>query len=281
MIRRSTRVKLVNPYKPSPEGTKRCSRPYKFGNEFTVEKYGLDECLRLYEEDLIKKLREDPGYLDELKGKNGQGLKLACYCAIRKPCHVDIILKYLYRNDYTAINWEGLTDQQVSKALDRILSFSLDKRRETDFAVSYIYDSDLKENRLCQECHKKLTGRQENWCSQECGDKFSNRFWWQRIRYNVWERDEGKCKKCGEYLPSSNQIQIDHIIRIASGGLIFSLDNYQLLCYECHQVKTSEERRSWSKIEKEENKIISQELHIEELTSQGQTFLDDFLQEES
>ena len=201
-------------------------------------------------------------------------MKLACYCPLNQPCHVDIILKYLYRNDYTAINWKGLTDQQVLNVLNQIdrfsiAKFSFEKRRESQFVVGDVYDNNLNENKLCQECHKKLTGRQENWCSQECGDKFFNRFWWQRIRYDVWERDEGKCKKCGEYFPSLNQIQIDHIIRIASGGLIFSMDNYQLLCYDCHQAKTSEERRSWSKIEKEE-----------ELISQGQTFLDDYLEQE-
>ena len=261
---RSTRVKLKNMLESSNGDTVRCCRPYKFKNRFKEADYGLDECLRLYEEELVSKLKEDPNYLDELKN-----LKLACYCKLDEKCHVDIILKYLYKNDYTAIRWEGLTDQQVSNALDQIAKFSFEKRRESQFVVKDIYDSNLKENGLCQECHKKLTGRQKSFCSQECGNNFFARFWWERIRYDVLERDDISCQKCNGFIPDKHSFDIDHINRITDGGLIFSMANYQLLCPKCHKEKS-----------KNDYKVRT----TEQLKEQGQTFLDDYLktiQEES
>lgn len=58
------------------------------GNPFPVKKYGLNECLRLYEEHI----RDTPSLyfaLEELEGK-----ELGCWC---KPngCHGDILVKLL------------------------------------------------------------------------------------------------------------------------------------------------------------------------------------------
>ncbi len=59
----------------------------KYHNPFTVKKYGLEGCLRLYEEHFIKELLKD---VKELEGKI-----LGCWCEKDNECHVDIILKYL------------------------------------------------------------------------------------------------------------------------------------------------------------------------------------------
>lgn len=65
------------------KGTKKS----KWCNPFSVKKYGLDECLRLYEEHVRKNLMDS---LDELRDKK----ELGCWC---KPnqCHGDILLKLL------------------------------------------------------------------------------------------------------------------------------------------------------------------------------------------
>jgi len=44
---------------------------------------------------LEQKLRENPHFLDELKGKD-----LMCWCPLTKPCHVDILLEYLNKDNH-------------------------------------------------------------------------------------------------------------------------------------------------------------------------------------
>ena len=56
----------------------------KWQNPFTVKKYGLDDCLKLYEEYVRTNLYND---LDELKGKI-----MGCWC-IPNKCHGDILIK--------------------------------------------------------------------------------------------------------------------------------------------------------------------------------------------
>ena len=54
------------------------------------------------------------------------------------------------------------------------------------------------------------------------------------VRKQVWERDEGKCTKCG----SSEDIELDHIIPLAKGGSN-NKNNIQLLCAPCNRSKGS------------------------------------------
>ena len=60
----------------------------KWGNPFSVQKYGLSRCLELYE----KHIRDTPSLynnLHELEGKN-----LGCWC-FPSPCHGNILMKLL------------------------------------------------------------------------------------------------------------------------------------------------------------------------------------------
>lgn len=50
------------------------------------------------------------------------------------------------------------------------------------------------------------------------------------LRRQVWQRDGGKCTKCG----SVHAIEIDHILPVAHGGLN-TLENLRLLCRSCNQ----------------------------------------------
>ena len=65
------------------KGTKKS----KWCNPFSVKKYGLDECLRLYEEHVRKNLMNS---LEELRDKK----ELGCWCKPNK-CHGDILIKLL------------------------------------------------------------------------------------------------------------------------------------------------------------------------------------------
>ena len=48
----------------------------------------------------------------------------------------------------------------------------------------------------------------------------------------VWQRDHGKCVKCG----STEKLEFDHIIPVAKGGDVTER-NIQLLCIQCHRSK--------------------------------------------
>jgi hypothetical protein len=52
------------------------------------------------------------------------------------------------------------------------------------------------------------------------------------VRIFVWQRDEGKCAKCG----SRERLEFDHIIPVARGGSSTER-NIQLLCEECNRSK--------------------------------------------
>lgn len=54
------------------------------------------------------------------------------------------------------------------------------------------------------------------------------------IRLLVWERDCGKCTKCG----STSELQFDHIIPFSLGGGS-TQDNLQILCGPCNRLKSN------------------------------------------
>lgn len=77
-------------------------RPTRYGNPFKpgdlVDDRPLsgDECIDLFRHWLEIKLKADPGFLSELRGKD-----LVCWCAVINPvtkepapCHADILLEY-------------------------------------------------------------------------------------------------------------------------------------------------------------------------------------------
>ena len=66
-------------------------RPSKWGNPAKIGIHGTrEEVLEIYREWLETKLRLNPHFLDELKGKD-----LACWCSLDKSCHADVLLKLL------------------------------------------------------------------------------------------------------------------------------------------------------------------------------------------
>ena len=64
-------------------------RPSPWGNPFKVKDYGLKECLKLYRKWLKEKLKENPDFLEPLRGKD-----LVCFCSLNQPCHADIIIEF-------------------------------------------------------------------------------------------------------------------------------------------------------------------------------------------
>jgi len=195
--------------------------------------------------------------------------KLWIYQKVTQETEVSVIgLVLTDHPSYDAINWEGLTARQKKETLDQISEIY----REPDFRISK-----FTRNGNCLECQEKLTGRKTYFCNDECGNAFWRRFYWTRIRYDVWERDKGHCRNCNVQVYRETS-DTDHIIRITDGGSIFSMSNYQLLCIECHRAKSSEEMIGYCKTEREESKYWNLQNDIERQKEQGQTFLDDYLE---
>ncbi len=73
-----------------PANTVYVGRPTKWGNPYKVGAIRREDAIVLYEAWLRDRLSEDSGFLDPLKGKD-----LACWCPLDKPCHADVLLKFL------------------------------------------------------------------------------------------------------------------------------------------------------------------------------------------
>ena len=52
------------------------------------------------------------------------------------------------------------------------------------------------------------------------------------VRAFVWERDEGRCVRCG----AEDDLQFDHVIPVAKGGGN-AAGNVQILCGDCNRQK--------------------------------------------
>jgi hypothetical protein len=55
-----------------------------------------------------------------------------------------------------------------------------------------------------------------------------------KIRREVWRRDEGKCVKCG----SREKLEFDHIVPVSEGGSN-TARNIELLCEKCNRIKSN------------------------------------------
>jgi len=83
-----------------PPNSVSVARPHKHGNPFVVgwhvECWTEKVCLVKNSQDAVdfyrafatKKLRDDPHWFDDVRGKN-----VSCFCKVGEPCHADVILE--------------------------------------------------------------------------------------------------------------------------------------------------------------------------------------------
>ena len=111
------------------------------------------------------------------------------------------------------------------------------------------------QGKLCScGCGAELTGRRTRWAKDECGSFAS-------IVQSIISGQTGTiktylekyygencsscgCKDTGHNMGSNGwvtNIKVDHIIPVKHGGGGSWLNNYQLLCHECHVKKTKED----------------------------------------
>jgi len=74
-----------------PPNTVYVGRPTRWGNPYSLtDGLSRDECIRNYEVWLTFELVDRPDLLEPLRDKD-----LACWCPLNKPCHADVLLKFL------------------------------------------------------------------------------------------------------------------------------------------------------------------------------------------
>lgn len=61
----------------------------------------------------------------------------------------------------------------------------------------------------------------------------------QALRIDIAYRQNYACNMCGKF-PIPPTFQLDHVVRLADGGLD-EVENLQALCVECHAIKTRSE----------------------------------------
>jgi 5-methylcytosine-specific restriction endonuclease McrA len=64
-----------------------------------------------------------------------------------------------------------------------------------------------------------------------------------RLKLKLVERDQSDCNICKQPFDMKN-LTIDHVLPLFQGGNS-EIDNLQLLCEPCHQVKTKQEHKDW------------------------------------
>lgn len=105
----------------------------------------------------------------------------------------------------------------------------------------------LSTDRYCEQCNKifntsRWKVRNDAVKAQYGFNPYTSRQY-QVIRKEAIERGRGLCIECFKKGIIKPFKEVDHIKNIAQGGGFFDIDNLQLLCTECHKIKTSKEAR--------------------------------------
>jgi hypothetical protein len=81
-----------------PPNTVYVGRPTRWGNPYFIAPKGQftrEQAIETYENYVKRVLVDHPDFLEPLKGKD-----LACWCPLDKPCHADVLLKFLKQGKY-------------------------------------------------------------------------------------------------------------------------------------------------------------------------------------
>jgi 5-methylcytosine-specific restriction endonuclease McrA len=120
---------------------------------------------------------------------------------------------------------------------------------------------------VCRWCRTVVRPPRRTFCSDACVHEWKIRSNPGYVRQRVWKRDAGVCRLCGFNLGKAERLwrrqkprafdrparrkwraarprwEADHIIPVADGGGECGLENYRLLCRDCHVKVTIEWRK--------------------------------------
>lgn len=96
---------------------------------------------------------------------------------------------------------------------------------QTQLLIYELYDKERKKFEKLRQLYKP-----------DCSEQPSNHREKipERVRIEVWRRDDGKCAKCG----SRERLEYDHIVPVSRGGSN-TARNIELLCEKCNRAKSN------------------------------------------
>lgn len=129
----------------------------------------------------------------------------------------------------------------------RVFVINDTQRYQKGLTMAYLFPS--KEGYCACGCGKELPRGRRKWYSDECQYDAYIQFAIVKgdtsiIRNELFRRDGGFCRSCGLL---AIEWHADHVIPVQNGGAACGLDNFQTLCVECHQEKTSHQMVSHHK----------------------------------
>ena len=82
---------------------------------------------------------------------------------------------------------------------------------------------------------------------------------WNKLRLKMMDAANWRCRKCGK----AGRLELDHIKPVSKNGDHWAESNVQILCRECHFLKTgaenrlnSEEKDAWAAIVVTESAMV-------------------------
>jgi len=149
---------------------------------------------------------------------------------------------------------KGKKFEEVSnKAKKWKLKLSLAKKGKTHVEIFGVSETERRKKIIKEKVHPKITGRPrldmiKRWKALRSEYNYDvDPKTFQKLRkhgqYKYWrekvlERDNYKCVKC----QSTKQIEVDHIIPLCKNRhLMLLVENGQVLCKECHKLKTKQD----------------------------------------
>lgn len=86
----------------------------------------------------------------------------------------------------------------------------------------------------CNNCGRKLTGRQQRWCSQECAFGWYNEHLWSFARKTAMVRANWRCVSCGKRAEEVDHIKPRLGMPIGKPSCLHHQSNLRALCHTCH-----------------------------------------------
>lgn len=114
------------------------------------------------------------------------------------------------------------------------------KRYQTSLTMEKFFPKRIDGKCSCG-CGAELLGLKRKWSSDQCRKAALRQFHIIKgdvdvIRESLFELDKGVCRICGF---KDSKWEADHILPVSKGGGGCTISNFQTLCGECHQEKTS------------------------------------------
>ncbi|MDV4026207.1 hypothetical protein CMT52_17895 [Elizabethkingia anophelis] len=166
--------------------------------------------------------------ISELKGSEGRKVLVSNLLDLEKILSNPDVVKYAVDNTYKYT----LQDLREKMALDNGWDSSV--KNIDEWEEEQIVRGKILKKHKEKYLHKKIKQEMIDEGTIKIINKKRREPIPQDTQDAVWNRDGGKCVKCG----SSEKLEFDHIIPFSKGGSN-TYRNLQLLCENCNRVKSN------------------------------------------